>query len=53
MPEKILGTSKLYLKGQVTLPKIVREKLKLKPGDLVVFIERNGEIILRRSELKP
>jgi len=50
--EKILGISKLTTKGQITIPKVVREKLNLKTGDIVVFIERNGEIIIRRSELK-
>jgi len=51
MKERILATSTLSTKNQVTLPKIVREKLGLKPKDIVVFIERDGEIILRRSEL--
>ncbi|MCD6514077.1 MAG: type II toxin-antitoxin system PrlF family antitoxin [Candidatus Odinarchaeota archaeon] len=50
--EKILGISKLTTKGQITIPKVVREKLNLKTGNIVVFIERNGEIIIRRSELK-
>lgn len=50
--EKILGISKLTTKGQITIPKVVREKINLKTGDIVVFIERNGEIIIRRSELK-
>jgi len=50
--EKILGISKLTTKGQITIPKVVREKLNLKAGNIVVFIERNGEIIIRRSELK-
>jgi len=49
--EKILGISKLTSKGQITIPKNVREKLKLKQGDIIVFVEKNGEIIIRRSEL--
>lgn len=51
MKERILATSKLTIRSQITIPKIVREKLKVSPGDIVVFIERDGEIIIRRSEL--
>jgi len=50
--EKILGISKLTSKGQITIPKNVRELLNLKPGDIIVFVEKNGEITIRRSELK-
>jgi len=51
LKERILATSKLTIRSQITIPKIVREKLKVSPGDIVVFIERDGEIIIRRSEL--
>jgi AbrB family looped-hinge helix DNA binding protein len=35
-------------KGQVTIPKPLRDKLRLKPGDKVDFIERDSEIVVRR-----
>jgi len=35
-------------KGQVTVPKRIRDRLRLKPGDKVDFIERNGEVVLKR-----
>ena len=38
--------SKLTAKGQITIPKRIREKLNLEPGDRVLFIEREGEIVL-------
>lgn len=41
---------RLSSKGQVTVPKEVREKTGLKPGDLVVYELRDGQIVLRRAE---
>jgi len=49
--EKILGTSRLTSKGQITIPKDVRELLNLKTGDIVVFIKKNDDIVIRRAEL--
>jgi AbrB family looped-hinge helix DNA binding protein len=34
-------------KGQTTVPKDVRDKLKLKPGDKVYWIVENGKAVLR------
>ncbi len=34
-------------KGQVTLPRSVREKLKLKKGDLVTFVETSEGIVIK------
>ncbi len=34
-------------KGQVTLPRAVREKLKLKKGDLVTFVETAEGIVIK------
>jgi AbrB family looped-hinge helix DNA binding protein len=34
-------------KGQITLPKDVRDDLGLKPGDKVEFEKRNGRYVLR------
>ena len=40
MPE-----SHLTSKGQITLPKAIREHLKVKTGDLVAFrVEENGQV---------
>jgi len=38
-------------KGQVTIPLEIREKLNLKKGDLVTFIETNDGIVIRPAEL--
>ncbi len=43
--------SKLSSKGQVTIPKEVRESLGLEPGDFVTYeIADNDSAILRRVE---
>lgn len=39
---------KVTAKGQVTIPKEVRERLGLNPGDEVEFVEDKGTFHLRR-----
>ena len=46
-----METSRLSPKGQVTIPKAVRETLQLNPGDLVGYCVENGVVTLRRAEL--
>jgi len=41
---------KVTIKGQVTIPKHVREKLGIKPLGEVDFIEERGRIFLIKSE---
>ena len=45
-----METSRLSRKGQVTIPKAVRETLQLNPGDLVVYQVSNGVVTLRRVD---
>lgn len=43
--------SALTSKGQVTIPKKVRDALDLAPGSLVEFVvNRDGEVIVRKAE---
>jgi len=42
--------SRLSAKGQVTVPKEVREILGLKPGDMIAYEVQNGTVTLRRVE---
>lgn len=39
--------SKITSKGQTTIPKRIRERLQLEPGDRVLFVERKDEVVLQ------
>jgi AbrB family looped-hinge helix DNA binding protein len=41
---------KVLPKWQITIPKKVREKLKIRVGDTMVLYEREGEIILKKGK---
>ena len=38
--------AKITTKGQITLPVQIRKKLKLKDGDKVLFMEKDGKIFI-------
>jgi AbrB family looped-hinge helix DNA binding protein len=39
--------SKITSRGQTTIPKRIRDRLKLKPGDRVLFLERENQVVLQ------
>ena len=41
---------KVLAKWQITIPKKVREKLKIRVGDTMVVEEREGEIVLKKGK---
>jgi AbrB family looped-hinge helix DNA binding protein len=45
-------THKVGPKGQVVLPKAMRDRLGIQPGDEVVFNDRDEEIVVRRARSK-
>ena len=49
MVETILGTSKLSVKCQVTIPKDARKMLGVKEGDRLVFVNENGKLVIRKA----
>lgn len=49
---KNVGDSRLTSKFQVTIPKNVRKLMQLARGDLVVFVLRRDEIVLKRGEIR-
>lgn len=42
--------SKLSVKGQVTVPKDIREILRLNAGDMIAYEVRDGVVTLRRVD---
>jgi AbrB family looped-hinge helix DNA binding protein len=46
---EVLGVSKITYKFQITIPKRVRERFSLVEGDMLVFVEEAGKLILIRS----
>jgi len=51
---KTLGSSRVQPNFRVTLTKKIREKLSVKVGSLIVFLENeDGEIVLRKAEIRP
>ena len=43
--------AKVMSKGQVTIPISIRKKLNLKEGDKVVFIEKDGNMVIAKSAM--
>jgi len=43
---KALGSSKVTVRFQVTVPEEVRRKMKVKEGDTLVFVEENKKIYI-------
>jgi AbrB family looped-hinge helix DNA binding protein len=41
---------KVLPKWQITIPKKVREKLKIRVGDTVIVEEKEGEIVLKKGK---
>jgi antitoxin PrlF len=40
--------TKITSKGQITLPKPIRERLGVRPGDAVEFVTEGGEVKIRK-----
>lgn len=43
--EDLCGVTVVGVRGQVVIPKKVREKLKIKSGDSFLVMEKNGAIV--------
>ncbi len=43
--------SRISAKGQVTIPKPIRDLLKLNEGDRVAFLEDNGKVVITKASL--
>lgn len=50
MNEKIEDMVKVSPKGQIVIPKCVRDRLGVKTGEKLLVLSRDGEILLRKTE---
>jgi len=49
MDNIFVDNAKVMAKGQITLPKDIREALGLKPGDRVTLIRQDNQVIMMNS----
>ncbi len=49
MAKEILGTSRMSSKFQITVPKEVRDRFKLRAEVILVFSDEDGKLVLRKS----
>ena len=49
MNSVIVDSAKVMAKGQITLPKDIRDALKITSGDRVTLVYKNGQVILMNS----
>jgi len=43
-----MATSRMTAKGQITIPKELRERLGLRPGDEVEFVQQEGGLLVQK-----
>ena len=43
--------AKVTTKGQITIPKAIRELLNLKEGSKIIFIQKGNDIIIKNSAM--
>ena len=46
-----MNLARVSSNGQITVPIEIRRKLSLKEGDKIMFLEKNGEVVLKNSSL--
>lgn len=47
----VLESAKVMAKGQVTIPKDIREKMKINEGDQVVFVYDNEKVVMMNAAI--
>jgi AbrB family looped-hinge helix DNA binding protein len=46
-----MDLARISSNGQVVIPAEIRKKLNLVAGDKVLFVEKNGEIVIKNAKL--
>ena len=52
MERIIVGSSTVTRRGQITIPKDLRKKYEITNGDIIYFIELNGDLLIKRGPIK-
>jgi AbrB family looped-hinge helix DNA binding protein len=47
-----MNVGKMSKKGQIVIPKEIREKFGIKPGDAVIFKVQGDKVIIEKIEVK-
>ena len=45
-----MASSVITRKGQVTIPKVIRDEVNWQEGDRLVFVVRDGEVVLKHLQ---
>lgn len=45
--------SKVSFKGQITIPKKIRQKLGIEPGDFILFVQEGKRVVLKKARVSP
>lgn len=45
-----MAIAKVTTKGQITVPKSIRERLGIEPGDVIEFVDAAGQVTVRRHD---
>ena len=43
---------KVGAKGQVVIPKVIRDKLGIKPGEILLVDEKDGKIVMEKCDVE-
>ncbi|MCP8313712.1 MAG: AbrB/MazE/SpoVT family DNA-binding domain-containing protein [archaeon] len=49
MAHIVLGVAKMSAKNRLTIPKGVRAKYGFKKGDLILFVEEEGKLVVKKG----
>lgn len=49
--EKIIGKALVSTRGQIAIPKSVRDKLGVDEGDYIVFVDEGDKIVIKTGKI--
>lgn len=49
--ENIIAKAQVSTRGQIAIPKTIKDKMNIHEGDYIVFIEEDNKIIIKTAKL--